>query len=278
MGKQWKQWETILGGSKITADGECSHEIKRRLFLGRKAMTNLDSLLKNGAITLPTKVCLIKAMVLPVMYGCSHVWMWKLDHKEDWETKNSCFWTVVLKKTLESTLDCRQIKAVSPEGNQSWILIDAEASILWPHDAKANPSKDPDAGKDRMWEEKRTMGWDGWMTSLNGWTWVWASSKELVMDREAWHAAVHGVTKSWTQLSTWSELSWEGGPLPLSCGGPACVPICGRGCHCCCSSLQGGGFIQVAAGSLGSHSTLTSSSLQRDPTNGTESWLLARGF
>ena len=160
-------------------------------------------------------------------YGSSHshVWMWELNHKEGWEPKNWCFWSVVLEKTLESPLDCRQIKAVSPKGNQFWILIDAEASILWPHDVKANPSKDPDAGKDRRWE-KGLRGWDGWMTSLNGWTWVWASSRELVMDREAWRAAVHGVTKNQTRLSNWSELNWAGGPILR---GSMCVPVCGRG-------------------------------------------------
>ena len=116
----------ILGGSQITADGDCSHEIKRHLPLGRKAMTNLDSILKSRDITLPTKVCLIKAMVFPVvMYGCE-----SLDHKESWAPKNWCFWTVVLWKTLESPLDCKEIQPVHPKGNHSWIFIvrtDAEA-------------------------------------------------------------------------------------------------------------------------------------------------------
>ena len=103
----WQTVETvpdfILGGSKITADGDCSHEIKRFLFLGRKVMTNLDSLLKSRNITLPTKVCLVKAMV-----SSSHVWMWELDYKESWALKNWCFWTVMLEKILESPLDCKE--------------------------------------------------------------------------------------------------------------------------------------------------------------------------
>ena len=95
--------------SKITADGDCSHEIKRCLLLERKAMTNLDSILKSTDITLPTKVCLVKAMVfLVVMYGCE-----SLNYKESWAPKNWCFWTVVLEKTLESPLDCKELKPVN---------------------------------------------------------------------------------------------------------------------------------------------------------------------
>ena len=88
----------------------------------------------------------------------SHVWMWELDHKESWALKNWCFWTVVLEKTLQSPLDCKEMKAVNPKGNQSWIFIrrtDAEAPILWPPDGKSKlTGKDPDAGKDWRWEEK----------------------------------------------------------------------------------------------------------------------------
>ena len=141
----------ILGGSKITADGDCNHVIKRRLFLGRKAMTNLDGILKSRDLTLPTKVHLVKAMVFPIS---SHAWMSKLDHKEGWAPKNWCFWTVVLEKTLQSSLDYRAIKPVNPKGNQSWIFIgttDAETDTpsLWLPDAKNWLLwKDPDAGKD----------------------------------------------------------------------------------------------------------------------------------
>jgi len=145
----------IFLNSKITADGDCCHEIKRRLLLGRKVMTNLDSILKSIDITLPTKGCLVKAMDFPVvMYGC------ELDHKESWVLKNWCFWIVVLKKTLESPLDGREIQPVSLKGNQSWILIgridaEAEAPILWSLDAKNwQTGKDPDAGKDWRQEEK----------------------------------------------------------------------------------------------------------------------------
>ena len=97
MGKQWKQRFYFLG-FHITADGDCSHEIKKCLLLGRKAMTNLDSILKSGDITLPTKVRLVKAM----FFSTSHVWMWQLDYKESWVPKNWCFWTLVLESTVES--------------------------------------------------------------------------------------------------------------------------------------------------------------------------------
>ena len=134
-------------------------EIKRRLLLGKKVMTNLDSILKSGDITLPIKVYLVKTMVFPVvMYG----WMWELDHKESWALKNWCFWTVVLDKTLESPLDCKEIKPVNPKGNQSWMFIgrtdvEAEAPILWPLDAKNRlVGNVPDAGKDWRQEKKGT--------------------------------------------------------------------------------------------------------------------------
>ena len=106
--------DLIFLGSKITADGDCSHEIKRCLLLGRKAMTNLDSIVKNRDITLPTKVSLVKAMVFPVvMYGCE-IWTIKKDKHQRTD------WTLVLEKTLESPLDCKKIKPVNPKGNQSW--------------------------------------------------------------------------------------------------------------------------------------------------------------
>ena len=114
----------------------------------------------------------------------SHVWLWELDHKESWALKNWCFWTVVLEKTLESPLDCKEVQPVNPKGNQSWIFIGrtdagAEAPVLWPPHVKCwLTGKDPDAGKDWRQEEKRTTErWDGWMASLSWWTWVWASSR-----------------------------------------------------------------------------------------------------
>ena len=162
----------IWGCLKITADGDYSHGIKRRLLLGRKVMTNLDSILKSRDITLPTKVHLVKSMV----FFSSHVWMWELDYKDSWVPKNWCFWTVVLEKTLESPLDSKEIQPFHPKGNQSWIFIgrtdaEAETPILWPPDAKNwLIGKDPDAGKDWRQEEKGTTEDEmaGWHHQLDG--------------------------------------------------------------------------------------------------------------
>ena len=139
----------ILGGSKITADGDCSHEIKRCLLLERKFMTNLDNILKSRDIILPAKVRLFK-----LWFFSSCTWMWELHYKESWAQKNWCFWTVVLEKTLESPLDFKEIQPVHPKGNQSRIFIgktdaEAETPILWPPDVKRWLIwKDTDAGKD----------------------------------------------------------------------------------------------------------------------------------
>ena len=166
----------IFLGSKISANGDCSHETKRHLLLGRKTMNHLDSILKTRDITLPTKVCLVK----PMVFSSSHVWIWELDYKESWAPKNWCFWTVVLEKALESPLDCKEIKSVNSKGNQPWIFIGmtdakAEALILQPPDVKNwLTGKDPEAGKEWGQEEKRA--WDGWMASSTQWTGVWANS------------------------------------------------------------------------------------------------------
>ena len=176
-------------------------------------MTNLDSILKSRDITLPTKVPLVKAII----FSSSHVWMWELDYKESWAPKNWCFWTVVLEKTLESPLDCKEIKPVNFKGNQSWIFIrrtdaEVEAPVLWPSDAKNwLLGKDPDAGKD--WRQEKGMtGWDGWMASLPQWTWVWVNSGSW------WWTGRHGMLQSmglqrvrhdWgTELNTFFSFFW----------------------------------------------------------------------
>ena len=135
--------------------------------------------------------------------------MCELDYKESWAPKNWCFWTVVLEKTLESPLDCKEIKPIHPKGNLSWIFIgrtdpEAETPILWSPNVKNwLIGKDPDAGKDWRWEEKGTTEDVPWW--LDG-TWVWVSSGSW-WDREAWCAVVQGVSKSWTRVNDWIELN-----------------------------------------------------------------------
>ena len=180
MGKKWKQWQILFFlFSKITVDSDCSHKIKRCLFLGRKAMTNLDSILKSGDISLLTKVCIVKAIVFPVvMYGCES---WTMKKAECWEI--DVFEPWCWRRLLRVPWIARKPKPVHPKGNQSWILIgrtdaEAETLILWPPDAKSGLiGKDPDAGKDWRREEKGAPEDDGYMASSTHWTWVWASSK-----------------------------------------------------------------------------------------------------
>ena len=140
---KWKQWQ-IFSGSKITVDGDCSHEIKWHLLLERKVMTNLDSVLKSRDIK----------DLYSQSYGFSnsHVRTWELDRNEGWPQKNWNVWIVVLEKTLEIPLDCKEIKPVTPKGNQPWIFIgrtEAGTPILWSPDVKSwLIGKEPDAGKD----------------------------------------------------------------------------------------------------------------------------------
>ena len=169
--------------------------------IGRKAMTNLDSILESKGVTLPTKVCIVKATVFPVvMYGC--------DYKEGRSLKNWCFRTVVLEKTLESPLGGKEVKPVNPEGDQPWMFIgrngaEAEAPILWSPDVNCwLDGKDPDTGKD--WGQEKRATEDemvGWRHSFSG--------QELGQTpgdgegQQAWCAAVHGVAKSQTWLGNW---------------------------------------------------------------------------
>ena len=161
----------LLVGCKITADDDCSHEIKRFLLLGRKAMAKLDSILKSRNITLPTKVCLVKAMVFPVvMWGCER---WTIKKAECWRIDAFEVWCWSSLEFLQSSLDYKEIQPVHPKGNQSWIFIgrtdvEAETPILWPPDAKNWVIwNDPDAGQDWRREKGMTedemVGWHHWL-------------------------------------------------------------------------------------------------------------------
>ena len=178
MGKQWKHWQTLFSWSpkslqmvtvamklkdacsfKKSYDKPRQHIKKQRHYFADKGPSSQS-----------------------YRFSSSHVWIWELDHKESWTLKNWCFWTVVLEKTLESPLDCKEIKPFNPKLNLSWMFIgrtdaEAETPILWPPDVKNWLIKRP-----WYWErlkaggEGNDRGWDGWMASLNPWTWIWASS------------------------------------------------------------------------------------------------------
>ena len=175
-------------------------------------MTNLDSILKSRDITLPTKVRLVKAMVFPVV-----MWMWEMDCEEGWAPKNWCFWTVVLEKTLESPLDCKEVQPVLPKGDQSWVLIGrtdakAETPILWPSHAKSwFIGKDPDAERDWGQEENRTtedevVGWHHWLDAHEfEWTPGVGDGQGVLACCDSWGRKQSDTTE---QLN-WTELKYQ---------------------------------------------------------------------
>ena len=212
MANRWgKKTETVTDFiflcSKITMDGDCSHEIKVPLFLERKAMTNLDSILESRDINWLTNVCIVKAMIfLVVMYryeswtikkaecprvGAFELWCWRRLLRAPWTAR----------KSNQSIL-----KEINPEYSLEGLKLKLQSLAPWCKELTHWK-------RSWCWKRLRTggeegdRGWDGWMAPPTQWTWVWANSEKTVKDREAWYAAVHGVSKSQTWLSNWTTES-----------------------------------------------------------------------
>ena len=177
MGKQWKQWQTLFSWAPTSLQTMTAAMKLRCLLLGRKAMTNLNSILKSSDITLPAKVCIVKGLLFPVVTHGR-----ELDHKEGWALKNWYFWNVVLEKTLESPVDCKEIKPVNSKWNQPWIFtgrtdVKDEAPTVWPPNVKSHSLEKTLILEKIEGKRRRGLrGWDGWMASSTQWIWVWTNS------------------------------------------------------------------------------------------------------
>ena len=207
--------DSIFLGSKITADGDCSHEIKRHLLLGRKVMTNLDSILKSrhyfankGPSSQGYGVC------------CGHVWMWELDCEEGWAPKNWCFWTAVLEKTLESPLDCRRsnqsiLKEISPGISLEGMMLQLKLQYFGHLMRRVDSLQKTLMLGGLRAGEGDDRGWDGWMASLTRWTWVWVNSGSWWWTGRP---GVLGFMGSGRVGHDWAtELNWTEPPIHSSC-------------------------------------------------------------
>ena len=208
MGKKFKQWLTLIFGETLKSLQMVIAAMKLKdAYFWKESYDQLNSILKSRDITFPTKPCLVKAMVFPVvMYGCE---IWTVKKSERWRI--DAFELVCWRRLLRVPWTTG-VQPVHPKGDQSWMFIGrsdakAETPILWPPHMKSwLIGKNPDAGRDWGQEGKGTTEDEmaGWHHRLDGHVFEW--TPDLVTDREAWHAVIHGVAKSWTRLSNWTEL------------------------------------------------------------------------
>ena len=209
MGKKRKQWQTIFLGSKITTDGDRSHEINRHLLLGRKAMTSLDGILKSCDLTLWTKVCLVKTMVFPIiMYGCESWTIKKVEYRRIDAFVLWCWRRLLGVPRTARRLNQSMLKEINPEYSLEGLMLKLQylGHLMWITESLKRPW---------CWERMKAGG-EG-MTKFEMVEWYhWLDGHEfeqalvMVKDREVWHASVHGVTKSWTWLSDWTTTKVAG--------------------------------------------------------------------
>ena len=210
MGKKWKQWQILFSGSKITVDGDCSHEIKRLLLLGTESYDKPRQLIKKQRHHSADKDLYSQSYG----FSSSHMWIWELDHKEGWAVKDWWFWTVALEKTLECLLHCKEnqsiLKEISPEYSFEGLMLKLKLQNFGHLMGRTNSlEKTLMLGRIEGGRKGDDRGWDGWMASLTQWTWVWVGSRSWWRTEKPVVLQSLGsqkVRQDWATELNWTEL------------------------------------------------------------------------